>query len=232
MNLNGFCQTITEYLDPQFNVVKDSANCKYVRTVNRLADDNFKVQVNYKSGSLMMTGGYADKDLTLENGAFTYYYANGRIESEGSYRKGSKIGNWKRWNYDGRPKPDRFYPDDTKARSPRATAPAKFPGGTTALQDFVTDSLRYPKEALERKIEGTVYVTFIVDSNGDVRQAEVSEGVHYLLDEEALRFVSSMPAWTPATRNGVTVDSSYIFPINFSIENPVNRNVKTASSRP
>ena len=91
---------------------------------------------------------------------------------------------------------------------------------------MVNDSLRYPEEARERLIEGTVYITFQIDQAGDVRQPEVTEGVHYLLDEEALRFVSTLPTWTPATRNGVAVESSFIMPITFSISKnaPVTTN--------
>ncbi|MEZ4801086.1 MAG: energy transducer TonB, partial [Flavobacteriales bacterium] len=86
-----------------------------------------------------------------------------------------------------------------------------------ALQQMVNDSLQYPAEAVERNIEGTVYVTFMIDAAGDVRNAEISEGVHYLLDEEALRFVSTMPSWAPATRSGIPVDSNFIMPITFNL---------------
>lgn len=217
MNVASQAQTRVEYLDPQFNLVADSVGSKYVRTINILNDTLYEVQVVFRTGEFMMFGAYADKNLTIENGDFKYYYANGNLESEGKFKNGSKVGTWKRWNYDSRPKPDRFYPDENFKRSNRTTAAAKFPGGTPALQQLVADSLLYPQEAKDRKIEGTVYVTFLIDSEGDVRQPEISEGVHYLLDDEALRFVSKMPGWTPATRNGLPVDSSFIMPITFDL---------------
>ena len=212
-------QSKSEFLDPQFNIVADSMSAKFIRTIKINSDSSRTVQVNYMTGNLMMTGGYLDKDLTLEHGDFKYFFANGNLESEGAFKKGAKIGNWKRYNFDGRPKPDRFYPDESKSGVKRPTSGAKFPGGMAALQKFVNDSLRYPEEARDRKIEGVVYVTFIIDATGDVRQAEVSEGVHYLLDDEALRFVSTMPEWSPAVRNGVAVDSSFIMPITFKVKN-------------
>jgi TonB family protein len=213
-------QGTTEYLDPQFNVLAsaDSPNLKYIRTVTLKEDRSFAVRVDYKTGETMMTGRYIDKDLTVEDGNFQYFYANGIVESQGSFRSGAKIGTWKRWNYDGRPKPSRFYPDETNRRTTRTTASAKYPGGMKALQKLVLDSLRYPGEAKDRQIEGTVYVTFVIDQSGDVIQAEVTEGVHYLLDEEALRFVSKMPAWSPATRYGVAVDTNFIMPITFNMK--------------
>ena len=213
-------QMRTEMLDSQFKVLSaESANLvKYVREVTPEADGSFLVKVNFKTGEMMMTGRYLDDELQIEDGLFTFFYANGTTESTGRYRNGNKVGAWKRWNYDGRSKPDRLYPDENFRRSTRTTAAAKFPGGREALRKLVSDSLQYPQEARERKLEGTVYVTFIIDAAGDVRQAEVTEGVHYLLDEEALRFVSKMPAWTPALRQGVPIDTSFIMPITFSLK--------------
>lgn len=213
-------QSKTEFLDPQFNTVADInlPQVKYVRTISTDSSGAFVVRVDFKSGENMMTGRYLDKDLTLEDGEFRYFYANGIVESQGRFRNGAKVGTWKRWNYDGRPKPDRFYPDENFRRSTRTTASAKYPGGMGALRKLVLDSLHYPLEARERKIEGTVYVTFVIDASGDVIQAEVSEGVHYLLDEEALRFVSKMPAWTPAMRQGIPVETNFIMPVTFSLK--------------
>lgn len=217
VNSFAFSQTRTDLLDAQLNVVNDSASSKYIRQIFPESDSVFKVEIKYKTGELMMTGVYKDEALRVENGDFKYYYANGTVESEGKYKNGNKVGVWKRWSYDGSPRPDRQYADENFKRTNRTTASAKFPGGISALQQMVNDSLQYPAEARERRIEGTVYVTFVIDASGDVRQPEISDGVHYLLDEEALRFVSTMPAWTPATRGGVPVDSNFIMPITFSI---------------
>lgn len=213
----AFSQSRTDLLDAQLNVVADSSSAKFVRQIFPESDSVFKVQIKYKSGELMMIGVYKDANLRVENGDFKYYYANGIVESEGKYKNGNKVGVWKRWSYDGAQRPDRQYADENFKRTNRTTASAKFPGGISALQQMVNDSLQYPAEARERRIEGTVYVTFVIDAAGDVRQPEISDGVHYLLDDEALRFVSTMPSWTPATRGGVPVDSNFIMPITFSI---------------
>lgn len=213
----SFAQSRKDYLDPQFNIIKDSVACKYVRSVYPQSDTVYNVEIKFRTGELMMTGSYKDAALNVANGDFRYYYANGVLESQGRYRNGNKVGIWKRWSYDGSPKPDRQYIDENFKRTNRTTAAAKFPGGMAALQQMVNDSLQYPQEARERRIEGTVYVTFVIDAAGDIRHPEVSDGVHYLLDEEALRFVSTMPSWAPATRNGLPVDSNFIMPITFSI---------------
>jgi TonB family protein len=210
-------QTKIEYLDIQHNVTPDSTKAKFVRESSMLSDSTYYVNIKYITGELFNTGNYRDPKLEVPHGDFVYYYANGLKESEGRFKEGYKVGTWKRWNFEGVAKPDRFYPDEDFKRTTRTSKPAKFPGGMQALQSYVNDSLNYPKEAIERKLEGTVYVTFSIDATGEVSHPQVSDGVHYLLDEEALRFVSSLPTWTPAAKNGMPVESNYIMPIVFDL---------------
>ncbi|MBX7050915.1 MAG: energy transducer TonB [Flavobacteriales bacterium] len=210
-------QSRTEYLDAQNRIVADSAKAKYTRNVVMVNDSMFKVSVKHLTGEVAYTGAYIDHKLEIPHGDFEYFYANGYKESQGRFKNGYKVGTWKRWSFDGNPKPDRYYPDENFRSTNRTSKPAKFPGGMTALQAMVNDSLKYPLEARERKIEGTVYVTFTIDATGEVTKPQVTDGVHYLLDEEALRFVSSLPTWTPAAKNGMPVDSNYIMPITFNL---------------
>lgn len=217
MSVFAFSQTRVDYLDSQLNVVNDSVNSKYIRNTTAVNDSTYEVSIKYRTGELMMSGYYKDRSLRVEHGDFKYFYANGVVESQGKYHNGSKVGVWQRWSYDGSAKPNRQYQEADFKKSTRSTSAAKFPGGMEALQQMVNDSLQYPAEAVDRNIEGTVYVTFMIDAAGDVRNAEISEGVHYLLDEEALRFVSTMPTWSPATRSGIPVDSNFIMPITFNL---------------
>jgi TonB family protein len=211
-------QSRREFLDPQHNVVRDSVTAKFIRIVEFKADSLYHVTESYKSGQLSMSGAYLDKELAVAQGPFEFFFANGNKESEGSYKRGNKTGTWKRWDYKGNPKPDKFYPDEFKQRSTRTTKGASFPGGTAALQTFLSDNLKYPDQAFERQLEGIVYVTFVIDAEGDMRNAEISHGVHYLLDDEALRVIASMPDWSPASRNGVPVESNFIMPITFDLK--------------
>jgi periplasmic protein TonB len=206
-----------EYLDPQHHVLPGAEKAKYIREVTMIADSTFNVLIKHITGEQFMTGHYDDPKLEIADGDFVYYYANGYKESEGRFKNGYKVGVWKRWNFEGIAKPDRYYPDEDFKATNRTSKPAKFPGGMSALQALVNDSLKYPLEARERKLEGTVYVTFTIDATGEVSHPQVSDGVHYLLDEEALRFVSSLPTWVPAAKNGMPVDSNYIMPITFDL---------------
>ncbi|REJ83738.1 MAG: energy transducer TonB [Bacteroidetes bacterium] len=65
----------------------------------------------------------------------------------------------------------------------------KFPGGNKAMDQFVSSNLRYPEEAIENKVEGTVAVDFDIDVFGNVIEAKIKHGIGYGCDEEALRLV-------------------------------------------
>lgn len=210
-------QVRRDSLDFQHRVTSDVNVARFVREITTVNDSSFQVSVKYLTGESFMTGHYLDKDLLTAHGDFVYFYANGYKESEGRFKNGFKVGTWKRWNFEGKPKPDRFYPDEDFVKTNRTSKPAKFPGGMAALQVLVTDSLVYPEEAKKNKIEGTVYVTFTIDATGEVSQPQITDGVDQLLDAEALRFVSSLPTWMPAAKNGVPVDSNYIMPITFDL---------------
>jgi TonB family protein len=69
---------------------------------------------------------------------------------------------------------------------------AYFEGGKAALEAFVKKELRYPKEALNAKVEGTVSLRYTVDHKGKVTEAAVISGLGHGCDEEALRIVRSL----------------------------------------
>lgn len=64
-----------------------------------------------------------------------------------------------------------------------------YPGGNKAMDEFIKTHLRYPDEAIENKIEGTVAVEVDIDVFGKVSAAKVKHGIGYGCDEEATRLV-------------------------------------------
>ena len=96
--------------------------------------------------------------------------------------------------------------------------PPSYPGGINALTDFLQKQLKYPPKALKKKIEGTVYVRFIVNRDGDVVEVEVVRGVNEDLDKEAVRVVKMMPKWSPGTQKGVPVRARYTLPVKFKLK--------------
>jgi TonB family protein len=94
----------------------------------------------------------------------------------------------------------------------------EFPGGEPELRKFIANNIEYPAIAQEKGIQGRVYVTFVVDKNGEVANARIARGVDPSLDKEALRVVNSLPKWTPGKQRGEAVNVSYTVPINFALQ--------------
>jgi len=107
--MDMFSQMVIQSLDSQFNVTTNKSLVKYIRTINEINKNYFAVQINYQTGELMMTGGYLDTLLTIPQGKFTYFFANGVKESQGYYYNGQRVDVWERWNFDGTQKPSRYY---------------------------------------------------------------------------------------------------------------------------
>jgi protein TonB len=78
---------------------------------------------------------------------------------------------------------------------------------------------RYPADAVANMVQGEVWVRFIIDSNGDVKNIKTlgPENAE-ILDEEAKRVVTQLSKFIPAEKDGKTVAVKYGFPINFSLE--------------
>lgn len=93
-----------------------------------------------------------------------------------------------------------------------------FPGGSTALMQYLVNNIHYPEVAEKNGIQGRVVVRFIVDKDGTVLHPTVTKSVHPALDAEAIRVVSSMPKWTPGTQNDQVVCVKYYVPVTFRLQ--------------
>lgn len=93
----------------------------------------------------------------------------------------------------------------------------EFPGGRDQLNKYYESNLRYPKVAIENGIQGRVIVQFIVNTDGSISDATVIRSVDPACDEEALRFINSMPHWTPGQTDGKNVRVRYILPVTFRL---------------
>ena len=93
-----------------------------------------------------------------------------------------------------------------------------FVGGDIAIMEYILKNTVYPPEAKEKGIKGQVFVSFVIEENGKISQVKIAKGVDPLLDDEALKVVSSMPDWIPAKKDGKNVKTNMIFPINFTLK--------------
>ena len=92
-----------------------------------------------------------------------------------------------------------------------------------------------PENRTGKKISGTVYVVFTINSDGSIednsvktltkedfwkRNLDIPEEIlkNENCEHEAIRFVKGLPSYTPATRDGNDVLSTRIIPIKFKIK--------------
>ena len=85
------------------------------------------------------------------------------------------------------------------------------------LYQWLSENLRYPKDAVSRKEQGRVMVRFIVTDKGEVIQPEIVRSVSPSLDKEALRVVLKMPEWNPGRNGNKKVATKYTLPVKFSL---------------
>ncbi len=89
--------------------------------------------------------------------------------------------------------------------------------GWIPFMKWLSQSLKYPPTAKVQKIQGTVFVTFIVNVDGSVSEVTVKKSVEPSLDREALRVVNMMPKWNPGVTNGKPARAMIGIPIVFKL---------------
>jgi len=92
-----------------------------------------------------------------------------------------------------------------------------YPGGDEARMQYVASNIKYPEEARKQGVQGTVYITFVIEKDGSVSDVSVLRGIGGGCDEEAVRVISSMPAWTPGKQRGKPVRVQFNMPIKFNL---------------
>jgi protein TonB len=91
----------------------------------------------------------------------------------------------------------------------------QYPGGDEALMKYIAENIEYPQIARESSIQGKVFVSFIIDSTGEVINPVIVNSIDPILDSLALDVVRNIPDWTPGKQRGKAVQVSYIIPITF-----------------
>ena len=94
----------------------------------------------------------------------------------------------------------------------------EFPGGMEALIKYLSENIKYPEQAKKDKIQGKVYISFVVEKDGSVADAKVLRGIGGGCDEEALRVVNAMPNWTPGKQRNTPVRVQFNLPVAFKLQ--------------
>lgn len=93
-----------------------------------------------------------------------------------------------------------------------------FPGGDNELLKFIAENTIYPEAAKSENKQGKVVVRFCVTEKGEVNKLSIVNGADPLLDEEAMRVISILPAFEPGKQEGKAVPVWYMLPITFALK--------------
>jgi len=190
----------------------------------------FIVADYYMTGIPQMIAEASSGDPVIKEGKCTFYDENGLKSSQGMYRNNKFHGRWVQWSNHGQDSVVTEYVDGNKLSS-TATIQAgneekvftiveempEFPGGETEMLNYLAKNIKYPAAALGDNIQGRVYISFVVDTEGNIRDAKVIRSVRQDLDDAALKVVNEMPQWKPGYQNGKPVLVAFNLPINFHL---------------
>jgi TonB family protein len=179
---------------------------------------------------------YINYQNNIKNGLYKDFNKDGVLQTEGFYKKGKNEGLWKWYYTNGQACSEEIYRDGVlisytfynengeKTKEGIITSESKnvigeepeFVGGLDSLYAYLSKETIYPIEAKNNNIQGKVKVQFFVGKDGTIEDVKIIQSVHRLLDEEALRVVSSMPNWKPGRFHNLPIRYRYVLPINFN----------------
>jgi len=102
-------------------------------------------------------------------------------------------------------------------------SPDYYKNGEEGLNNFVVSEIEYPQLAMEKSLQGTVVLEFVVETNGYVTNIIPKQGVNGGCTEEAIRLIK-LTKWQPAVIGGKLVRYKTTYPITFSLINSTGSN--------
>ncbi|MEO6287257.1 MAG: TonB family protein [Dyadobacter sp.] len=218
--------TIRIFYDENWKEIADPASAAFRRVAFNNDNGFWQAMDYYRTGQLQMKGVFLDKDLKKRQGPFEFYYEDGKIQSRAMYMNGSQVDDeityYKngqvdshlRYDNSGKQIDAKYYREDG---SKSLFVNAEFPGGMTEMYRFIGEKVVYPKSLPRRGIEGRVFISFSVDTNGNLVNIFVFGSPHESMSKEAIRVVKAMPKWKPAQRDQVPLSIKYNLPISFTL---------------
>ena len=238
ITLTGNLYVVKDFYAPSEQLAVD-ATCSQIEP-RMVYDGPYKTF--HKNGKLMEDGTYED---SKKRGLWKTYYENGQQEEEVVHEKDKSLYQ-QHWDESGNPQLVNGSGQYTRMTSPRgeqhieimdhllitsyyvepvggdtiyfvAEEIATYKGGLPALYQRIAKTMRYPADARRRGIEGKVFVEFVIEKDGKVRDVKIIQGPHEILNEEATRVMKMMDDWTPGKVKGKPVAQMMVLPIVFKL---------------
>lgn len=163
------------------------------------------------------------------DGVAQYYHGNLVKKDSGSYLSSKKNGIWKGYHASGKLYYQENYVDDelsygvsfdeegNEFEYQTLEKAAETPDGLSGFYNYVANNMSYPTDARRNGTEGRVYIQFIVDRDGSVRDVKCVKGISSSCNKEAVRVISLSPYWNPALHRGQTMHQKIVMPIVFKL---------------
>jgi protein TonB len=85
------------------------------------------------------------------------------------------------------------------------------------MMKYIQQNIQYPPKSIEMNEQGTVYLSFVVETDGTISNVAIERGVSIDIDKEAKRIVRNMPKWSPGESKGKKCRTRCRVPINFQL---------------
>ncbi|MCB0793844.1 MAG: energy transducer TonB [Flavobacteriales bacterium] len=174
----------------------------------------FIARIYSMDGRLKAEGRYLDESCQIEHGMFTFYHANGKVESSGRYENGNKSGVWNRFDQWGRELAEKVYDPEPLAGIvyTRAEIMPQYPGGERELVKYIKDQVEDPNG---KRLRGQVTTSFIVEKDGYLSNVAVVKGKNEEVDERVVNALKQSPQWEPGIEKGQPVRVKMRVPVQF-----------------
>lgn len=201
--------------------------------------DSLWTEFFWRTAIIESQGNYKEDKKTGQWVTFYRIENKNTIESKGDYKDGERIGVWEFYNqqaeliqkYNYNTKELLYFKigkeeeleyeikATTGVKKVKLDSPPMYIGGQSELIQALTTILKYPNEAKENGISGTVWISFYIDMDGNAIDHQIEEGIGGGCDAEALRAVKEIPNnWLPGRLNGQIVMAKYLFPVKFRLQ--------------
>ena len=90
-------------------------------------------------------------------------------------------------------------------------------GDLNVFRNWVQSKIQYPKEAMDKGLNGRVVCSFVVEKDGSLTDFDVLQSPDKSLGDEVVRILKTSPKWEPGEQRGEKVRVKYTVPIVFSI---------------
>ncbi|WP_199118128.1 energy transducer TonB [Pedobacter sp. ASV28] len=205
---NGAVQKQVEYLPAKTSEQEIGPKAKLVYQADSL-------------GKVYVKGGYGHLVEHTE-------LAKDTLVEEGDYEDGFKYGRWTGKHLSGKSNFVENYVsgkliegvntvDDSVYKYKVVEVMPQFEGGLAKFYKYLSKRVRYPDDALRKNISGVVVISFIIEKDGRITEANIIRSVYPSIDKEAIRVILSSPKWIPGIQRGLPVRVKYNIPLTFGL---------------